>query len=197
MPKLWTDTIQAHRREVREAILDTTARLVAEHGPLSVTMAQIAEQVGIGRATLYKYFPHVEAIVVAWHDRHVAAHFEYLAAVRERPGDTGERLAALLQAYARIVHGRARWDHGADLSVLVHRSEHVAAAQQQIHDLVRDALTEAVTAGDVRDDVPPDEIAGYCLHALAAAGDLPDADAVDRLVTLTLAGLQLRSGGPS
>ena len=26
VPKLWTETIKAHRREVREAILDTTAR---------------------------------------------------------------------------------------------------------------------------------------------------------------------------
>jgi AcrR family transcriptional regulator len=56
MPKLWNETIEAHRREVRDAILDNTAALVAEHGLLSVTMSQIAEETGIGRATLYKYF---------------------------------------------------------------------------------------------------------------------------------------------
>ena len=32
VPKLWTETIETHRREVRDAILDTTAALVAEHG---------------------------------------------------------------------------------------------------------------------------------------------------------------------
>ncbi|MGH9199575.1 MAG: TetR/AcrR family transcriptional regulator, partial [Acidimicrobiia bacterium] len=67
MPRLWSDTIQAHRREVREAILDITAKLVGEHGLRSVTMSQIAEDTGIGRATLYKYFPDVEAILSAWH----------------------------------------------------------------------------------------------------------------------------------
>ncbi len=57
VPKLWNDTIAAHRRAVRDATLDTTAALVAEHGLAAVTMSQIAEETGIGRATLYKYFP--------------------------------------------------------------------------------------------------------------------------------------------
>lgn len=51
MPKLWNQTIEAHRRDVHDAILDTAAALVAEHGLRSVTMSQIAEQTGIGRAT--------------------------------------------------------------------------------------------------------------------------------------------------
>ncbi len=44
---------KAHRRAVRDATLHATAALVAEHGLLSVTMSQIAEATGIGRATLY------------------------------------------------------------------------------------------------------------------------------------------------
>jgi AcrR family transcriptional regulator len=43
--------------EVRDVIVETTAALVAEHGLRAVTMSQIAEDTGIGRATLYKYFP--------------------------------------------------------------------------------------------------------------------------------------------
>ena len=82
MPKLWTQTIQAHRHEVREAILNRTAALVAEHGLLAVTMSQIAEETGIGRATLYKYFPDVEAILLAWHDRETSGHIARLAEVR-------------------------------------------------------------------------------------------------------------------
>src|SRR5919198_6449165 len=103
MPKLWNETIEAHRREVRDATLDTAAALVAEHGLRSVTMSQIAEATGIGRATLYKYFPDVEAILVAWHDRHVSAHLEHLAAVRDQHGEPGEQLEAVLLGYAHIV----------------------------------------------------------------------------------------------
>jgi hypothetical protein len=40
VPRLWNDTIADHRRQVRDAILDTTAALIAEHGVRSVTMAQ-------------------------------------------------------------------------------------------------------------------------------------------------------------
>src|SRR5207249_2176535 len=87
MPKLWNETIAAHRRAVRDAILDTTVALVAERGLASVTMSQIAEQTGIGRATLYKYFPDVEAILVAWHDRHVTGHLAQLTALRDQAGD--------------------------------------------------------------------------------------------------------------
>src|SRR5262245_17985636 len=76
VPRLWNDTIDAHRRAVRDATIDTTAALVAKHGLRAVTMAQIAEETGIGRATLYKYFPDVESILLAWHERQIAAHLE-------------------------------------------------------------------------------------------------------------------------
>jgi AcrR family transcriptional regulator len=185
MPKLWNETIAAHRREVRDAILDTTAALVAEHGLLSVTMSQIAEETGIGRATLYKYFSGVEAILVAWHERQITGHLEHLAEVRDQAGDAGQRLEAVLEAYALISHEH----HGTELAALLHRGEHVARAQQQLSDLIRDLLTEAAKTGDLRDDVAPDELASYCLHALAAASSLPSKAAVRRLVTVILAGL--------
>src|SRR4051794_32898559 len=78
VPKLWTETVEAHRGAVRDAIMAAAAELVAERGPASVTMSQVAAEAGIGRATLYKYFPDVTAILVAWHDRHVAGHLAEL-----------------------------------------------------------------------------------------------------------------------
>lgn len=188
MPKLWTETIEAHRREVREAILDTTWALVTERGLLSVTMSQIAAKVGIGRATLYKYFPDAEAILHAYHQRHVAGHLELLAALRDQARDPVQRLEVVLQAYALIAHRRGR--HGTELVAMLHRGDQVDRAQQHVHDLIRDLLTEVAKTGELRDDVAPDELAGFCLHALTAAGSLPSEDAVGRLVTVTLAGLR-------
>jgi AcrR family transcriptional regulator len=185
VPKLWNETIEAHRRQVRDAILDTAAALVAEHGLLSVTMSQIAEETGIGRATLYKYFSGVDAILVAWHERQITRHFEHLVEVRDQAGDAGERLEAVLVAYALISHEH----HGTELAALLHRGEHVDRARQQLSNFIRDLLTEATAIGDVRDDVAPDELASYCLHALEAASSLPSKAAVRRLVTVILAGL--------
>ena len=186
MPKLWTETIATHRREVRDATLDTAAALVAKHGLLSMTMSQVAEETGIGRATLYKYFPDVEAILLAWHDRQVTGHLEHLAEVRDRTGDAGERLEAVCEAYALIQFEH----HGTELAALLHRGDHVARAEQQLHEMIRGVLTAAAKAGEVRDDVSPAELASYCLSALAGASNLRSKAAVRRLVTVTLAGLR-------
>jgi AcrR family transcriptional regulator len=192
MPKLWNETIEAHRREVRDAVLDTTAALVAEHGLRSVTMSQIAEETGIGRATLYKYFSGVEAILFAWHERQITGHLQYLAEVRDRAGDAGERLEAVLEAYALISH-ESHGHHNTELVAFLHRDEHVARAQQQLRHMIRDLITEGSRTGALRDDVAPDELVTYCLHSLTAARSLPSKAAVRRLVTVTLAGLRPRA----
>jgi len=199
VPKLWNDTIEAHRREVREAILDTTWKLATERGPASVKMSEVAEQTGIGRATLYKYFPDVDAILAAWTQRQVIRHVELLAAARDDTQDPGKRLRVVLETYAHIQQQRARHlkrvPHGTELATLLHHyDEGVADAQRQLHNLVRDALADAAHSGDIRDDITPDELAGYCLHALAAAATLGSDAAVRRLVAVTLAGLRPGTG---
>lgn len=191
MPRLWVDTIEAHKRSVRYAIMDTAASLVNQHGLRSVTMAQIAEECGIGRATLYKYFPDVEAILLAWHESRVTSHLQLLADLRDRADGPRARLEAVLRAYALHQHERVEHnDHHAELAALVHQGPHVVQAQDHLVAFVRDLLAEAARAGAVRDDVPADELALYCLQALAAASSLHSKAAVLRLLAVTLAGLQ-------
>ena len=189
VPRLWNKTIEGHRREVRDAILQTTARLVAEYGLRAVTMSQIAEDSGIGRATLYKYFPDVEAILLAWHEQQIAGHLHQLAEVRDQAGDASGRLAAVLEAYA-LISRESHGHHGTDYAAFLHRDEHVSHAQQHVRTMIRDLLAEGAKSGDLRDDIAPDELATYCLHALTAAGSLPSKAAVRRLVSVTLAGLR-------
>jgi AcrR family transcriptional regulator len=189
MPKLWTETIEAHRREVRDAILDTTATLVGQHGLRSVTMSQIAGETGIGRATLYKYFPDVEAILHAWHHRQITGHLDYLAEVRDEAGDSAERLQAVLEAYA-LISRQSRGHSDTELAAFLHRDEQLLRARYQLHRMIRDLLRDAAQSGSVRVDVAPDELTSYCLHALGAASRLPSRAAVRRLVSVILAGLR-------
>src|SRR5215213_589863 len=162
VPRLWNETIEAHRAAVRDAILNTTGALVTEHGLLSVTMSRVAEKAGIGRATLYKYFPDVEAILLAWHERHISGHLEHLAEIRDQPGDPRKRLEAVLEAYALIEHKR----HASELSALLHRGESADRARQHLADIIRDLVIEAADMGRVRDDIAAEELAAYCLYAL-------------------------------
>lgn len=188
MPKIWNATIESHRVAVRQAVLDTTAALVVEGGLSAATMSQIAERAGIGRATLYKYFPDVEAILVAWHQDQVAAHIAQLTELQTGRGDAWDRLEAVLFGYAQIARHRSR-HHGGDLSALVHRDENVLRAEHQLIDLFSGLLTEVAQAGRLRGDVPPKELAQFCIHALGTAGSLRSEAAVLRLVDVTLSAL--------
>ena len=186
VPKLWNETIEEHRAAVRDAILQTTAALAFEHGLTSVTMSQIATAAGIGRATLYKYFPDVEAILLAWHEQQITTHLQHLTAVRDRTDGPDRQLEAVLQAYAHNAFQR----HDTDLGALLHRGDHLAAAQKHLHHLITELVAAGAQNGSLRDDIPPAELASYCLHALNAASGLTSESAVQRLVQVTLAGLR-------
>jgi AcrR family transcriptional regulator len=192
VPRLWNQTIEEHRRAVQAAIVDTTAALVAAHGLAPVTMSRIAQETGIGRATLYKYFPDVESIMVAWHERQVTEHLRQLTEVAHRPGDPVERLTAVLGTFATLSTGPPAHDLGA----VLHRGERVVRARRHVLDFVAAAISEAVAAGRVRDDVPVEELAAFCVNAMAAGHDLPATDgrqqALDRLVAVAMAALQPR-----
>ena len=193
MPKLWNETIETHRRAVRDATLETTASLVAERGIRSVTMSEIAEKTGIGRATLYKYFPDVEAILSAWHERQITQHLEHLAEVRDLTSGNHQRLEAVFEAYAQIQRQRIKHQHqphGAELAALLHSDEKLAGAQRRLHDMFRELIAVNAETGSVRQDVSPEELAGFCIHALTAAGHTTSNKAVRHIVQVTLDGLR-------
>lgn len=183
MPKLWSETVESHRLEVREAILDAVGHLVMSRGLLAVSMSAVAEATGIGRATLYKYFPDVEEVLTAWHERHVSSHLAELTSLRDRGGRPSTRLRKVLAGYGHICQERQR--HGAgELGGVLHRTERVHTLQGQLVDLVADLVGEAVGEGVVRDDVPAQELAAYAIHALGAADDVASEAALNRLVDL-------------
>ena len=60
--------------------------------------------------------------------------------------------------------------------------------EQELRELLSGLLADAADAGAVRKDVSPDELASYCLHALAAASDTGTATATARLVSVVVHG---------
>jgi AcrR family transcriptional regulator len=189
VPTEWTATVEGHRREVRDAVLEATAALVEQHGLRAVTMSRIAEAAGIGRATLYRHFPDVGAVLLAWHERQVETHLAELAEIRARAGSAAEQLAAVLTGFAHRSRGSGGHGDGG-LAALLHGGDAVDRATGRLRGMLRELIADGARAGDLRDDVPPDELAVFCLHALAGAGGLPSEAAVQRLVGVTLAGLR-------
>jgi len=188
MPKIWADTIDTHRRQVNDAILDATAELIAEHGPMSVTMSAIAERVGIGRATLYKYFPDVEAILVAWHARDFAGHQEQLLALTKAENVTLSDVAT----FVRALRHQHRHHKGVDLvDSLAHT---LAGAEGPINDTIQREVVASLSTlmarlaeqKEVRADREPELLARWLLHAVHAPSDLDD-DTISELVVDSLA----------
>ena len=157
-------------------------------------MSEIAATAGIARATLYKYFPDVEAIMVAWHERQVSLHLSQLERARDG-AEPVRRLEVVLETYALnrrerggsalapTFHPQPGRDHGAG-------GDHLARAHHHLTELIAELISERVRSGTVRGDIPPTELANYCLHALSAAESLSSAAAVRRLCAVVLAGLQ-------
>jgi AcrR family transcriptional regulator len=190
MPKLWNDTIESHKQAVREATLDAVAAIVAEGGLSSVTMSRIAEEAGIGRATLYKYFADVQQTLSAWHEREIGRHLRELEAARDNAGNALSALQQVLETYARVGPHRHRED---TLAGFLHDQHHSNQAHNRLHKLLSDLITEAAANGEVRSDVPAGELTHYCLSALSASRHLGSATAIKRIVNVILDGLRSAS----
>lgn len=189
MPRLWNDTVVGHRRAVRDAILDTMAGLVQRHGFSGVSMAQIAKQTEIGRSTLYKYYPDIDAILADWHQREIRHHLEHIRAIIAGTSDPGAALSQALEAYGINLQ---RGDGSAGI-VTLHQGQHVQRARNHLVQLVAHVIEDGVKATAFRNDMSANELAEYCVHALAAARELSSKVAVRRLVNLTLDALRAPS----
>lgn len=100
MTGAWADTVAGHRAQMRERVLQAFRRAAHKHGLTAVTMAALADEADIGRATLYKHFPDLHSVVLAWaadeFDRFAA---EVEQATADAPPD--EAIGALLLAASR------------------------------------------------------------------------------------------------
>jgi AcrR family transcriptional regulator len=185
VPKLWSATIEVHRDEVRQAILEAAEALVAAHGLRGVTMAGLAASAGIGRATLYRYFRDVDTVLDAWHERAIHQHLAQLHEAAHRSTSPFARLEAVLAAYGHIQQQR---EHG-PADTRMHGARHVGRAELHVAALLRQLITECVSSGKVRSDVPPAELARFCMGALTASRAARSRPALKRLLSLIMAGL--------
>jgi AcrR family transcriptional regulator len=175
--------------------MDHTAALAAAEGLHGVTMARVAQETGIGRATLYKYFKEVPEILAAWHRRQIADHLQDLEAVRDKHESPIAALEAVLIAYAQH---RSHAPHHGSLSQVLHGQPHMNEAQQHLHAFLADLIGKARKAGELDSSASVEESARYVLAAMQAAHGSRSRPAVTRLVRMVLKGVggsRSRTGG--
>ena len=166
---------------MREAIVSAADSVIAERGLAGLSMSEVAVRAAIGRATLYKYFSDVASVLGAWHQAKVAAHLRAVRDAAATHQGPAKQLQAALTRYAEIRREHPTGPLGSPL----HSQAHVHEGTQTLITFLADLISAAARDGDVRTDVPPRELATFCLGALDAADGTSRA-AATRLVDLVL-----------
>jgi len=140
--------------DLRAALLDTAARLIAERGAEALSVAEVARRLRVSNSTPYRYFADRETLLAASAARTgrqlADAMRAAVAQIRDQPEDTStciEALAATAAAYVRFVaQHRAGFEFiFAEELTSLHHAE-LVQSRQEIMDILR-SLAAAV-AGD-------------------------------------------------
>jgi TetR/AcrR family transcriptional repressor of mexCD-oprJ operon len=132
------------------AIIDSAATILAARGN-AVSMEEIANSAGIGRATLYRYFSNREALLEAM----AAASVQELA-VRVRDADLDE--VSFEEAIARLARGFIAT--GSKYIALsgdgARRTDAYPNAEVEVVEPIRALFRRAVADGALREDLAPE-----------------------------------------
>lgn len=88
------ETVQP--KNTRDAILDATDRLLAQSGYKKMTIDDLAQEVGIGKGSVYLHFESKEDIALSHIDRIIVRLTEQLQAVEAEPLAPAEKLEKML-----------------------------------------------------------------------------------------------------
>ncbi|MFG1498030.1 helix-turn-helix domain-containing protein [Saccharospirillum sp. HFRX-1] len=165
--------MRADAKRSLEAILTAALAVFAESG-VDAPVREIAQRAGVGVATLYRRFPQRSDLIVAVFQRQVDACADAAPQLAQQyaPADA---LAHWVQRYADFIvtkRGLASALHSGDpaySALPAYFDAHLRPALQSL-------LDAAIAAGEVRDDVDPDEL-------LRAVGNLCLSAKEDRLDT--------------
>jgi AcrR family transcriptional regulator len=90
---------EALRARRREEILDAAVKLFAQHGYADANTQHLADTLGVGKGTIYRYFATKEALFLAAVDRLMRRLIESVDRATAAVEDPLERLARVVHAY--------------------------------------------------------------------------------------------------
>jgi AcrR family transcriptional regulator len=193
-----TAVTRGRRRSERshEAIIEATQQLLVERSYSELTIEGIAARAGVGKQTIYRWWPSKAALVLE----------TYLAGSDAVPvpadGSTAREdvralLGWLIAVLAQPIGGHvvaglvADLQHDADLAEGFHRDVFPARREAMLA-----ALERARSRGEIRADadleLAVDALHGAVFYRLLLSGKPLDDDFADRLAEQTLAGLAAR-----
>jgi AcrR family transcriptional regulator len=161
----------------REEILHVATRVFAQQGYSEAVTQTVADELGVGKGTLYRYFPSKRELFLAAVDRAMGQLHEHVDRCTRDVPDGLERVRMGVRAYLAffrehpefvemLVQERAQFKDRDRPTYFEHRARHV----ERWRDLYRRLIGE----GRVR-DIPPDRISDVVAAVLYGAMFLNDA----------------------
>ncbi len=145
-------------KDTRSKILQVARRLFAEQGYTATSMRQVAEQAGIGKATIYHHFPDKEAMFVALVEGNIGKMEQALAAVKAEP-DPKRRIEVAARASIHFLF------ESADILQIARREvpgardylrDYFVSFLHQYIDLLSEAIEKGIVSGIYRPVDPRD-----------------------------------------
>jgi AcrR family transcriptional regulator len=147
------------RRETIEEILDIATDVMTEEGVNGLSLAEVARRLGVQPPSIYKYFSSLMAIYDALFRRGQVEHLEVMRQAMAATDPGLEALSAGLEA-----SGRWLLDNRAIAQLMFWRpvpsfepSAEALAPSVEMVALQRDAMTDAVAAGQLGPEADSDE----------------------------------------
>ena len=137
------------------AIRGAAVDLIARHGYEAVSMRQIAAQVGVQAAALYRYFPTKEDLLFALMEGHMSDLAASWQAMRPASPDPAGRLAAFVQHHIRFHIARRHATHVSNMELRSLSKANLTAIlklrtayEKELRQILRDGADSGVFAID-------------------------------------------------
>jgi AcrR family transcriptional regulator len=189
-----TQTPNAERRSGRshQAVLHAAVDLCRELGYGTLTIEGIAARAGVGKQTIYRWWPSKGAVVLDAFMTTIAADITF-----PETGDSLEEIRIWLRSVARVLASPQMGPHPAGLVGAKQSDPALAQAfNQQVHAPVRAALTERIRraqlTGQLRSldpEIVADLIVSPMWFRLLLSGKPADPDHIGTVLDALLAGL--------
>jgi AcrR family transcriptional regulator len=94
MPKIAAETVAEHVARQDRNVFEAAVRLFVERGYEQVTFGDIADEVGLARNSLYRYYPSKAAILARWIEAELDDAVERSTTILGGDGPASERIMA-------------------------------------------------------------------------------------------------------
>jgi AcrR family transcriptional regulator len=167
------------KRDKRTRIIEAAARVFAQKGFASTTIAEIATQAEIGKGTVYEYFKSKEDLFFAVFERYIEeTKAGITVSISALTGSASERLDAMcLSAMATAVEMKHQyslamefWAASASSKMRDRFKQVFRQAYADFRGIVSTLIQDGIKTGEFRSDVDADSVAAALVGALDALG---------------------------